>query len=114
MTSEKLQLGVITSPGDSPDKAMADVAELDLPTCQVAWPAENSLKQGEELKSAADRHGVQITTLWAGLPGRTVWNFVEGPATIGLVPTDMRNRRAAALTNAAADDSGHRRGQRGD
>ncbi len=26
MTSEKLELGVITSPGDSPDQAMADVA----------------------------------------------------------------------------------------
>ncbi len=74
MTSQKLELGVITSPGDSPDEAMANVAGLGLPTCQVSWPAENSLKQAEELKQAADRHGVQISTLWAHLPGRTVWN----------------------------------------
>ncbi len=101
MTSQKLQLGVITSPGRSPDQAMAKVAELGLPTCQVSWPAENSLEQAEELKQAADRHGVQISTLWSHLPGRTVWNFLEGPATIGVVPPDMRNRRTAALINAA-------------
>jgi len=101
MTSQKLQLGVITSPGHSPDEAMANVAGLGLPTCQVTWPAENSLEQGQELKSAADRHGVQITTLWAMPSGRMVWNFLEGPTTIGLVPADMRNRRTAALINAA-------------
>ncbi len=101
MTSQKLELGVITSPGDSPDEAMASVAGLGLPTCQVSWPAEGSLAQAEELRSAADRHDVRITTLWAHLPGRTVWNFTEGPATIGLVPPDMRNRRTAALINAA-------------
>ncbi len=101
MTSQKLELGVITTPGVSPDQVMADVANLDLPTCQVSWPADNSLEQGEELKRAADRHGVQITTIWAQLPGRTIWNFVEGPATIGVVPADMRSRRTEALINAA-------------
>ena len=101
MASEKLELGVITSPGRSPDQAMAKVAELGLPTCQVSWPAENNLEQGEELRQAADRHGVRITTLWAVPPGRMVWNFVEGPTTIGIVPADMRNRRTEALINAA-------------
>ncbi len=51
MTSQKLELGVITSPGDSPDRAMADVADLGLRTCQVSWPAENSLEQGASSKA---------------------------------------------------------------
>jgi len=46
---------------------------------------------------AADENDIEITTLWTGLPGRYVWNFVEGPETIGLVPSHTREVRLKAL-----------------
>ena len=101
MAGQKLELGVIVAITDSVDEAMAKVADLGLPSCQVAWPPGYGLEQGQELRAAADRHGIRITTLWAQLSGRTVWDFVEGPVTIGLVPPDMRNQRTLTLQDAA-------------
>ena len=103
MSDDKLQLGVIVSVMDSVDKAEAEmrkVAQLGLPTCQVAWPAENSREQAQQLRAAADEHRIEITTLWAHPPGRAVWDFMEGPTTIGLVPRDTRNQRTLAYQNA--------------
>ena len=104
MTDDKLQLGVIVSvmgAVDKADAAMAKVADLGLPTCQVAWLGESSLADGEKLRAAADKYGITITTRWVHPPGRTVWNFTEGPTTIGLVPRATRNQRTPAFLNAA-------------
>jgi sugar phosphate isomerase/epimerase len=39
--------------------------------------------------------------VWAGLSGPAVWNFTQGPATIGLVPDEHRRTRIAELKRAA-------------
>jgi sugar phosphate isomerase/epimerase len=44
---------------------------------------------------------VRAGSFWAGWPGPRVWNFVEGPATLGLVPPEHRAMRVAALCKAA-------------
>lgn len=36
-----------------------------------------------------------------GLPGRHVWDFLEGPVTIGLVPPGLRAQRLAVLKRGA-------------
>jgi sugar phosphate isomerase/epimerase len=51
--------------------------------------------------AASERYGVEVTTIWAGGPGPAVWNFIEGPATIGLVPPQYRPERVAALKAGA-------------
>ena len=45
--------------------------------------------------------GVAITTFWAGYTGPRVWNFTEGPKTIGLVPLRYRAQRLLELKQAA-------------
>ncbi len=101
MSDEKLKLGVMVHIHTTPDEAMEKVAALGLETGQVGWPAGGTLERGRELKGAADRHGVIVTTLWAALPGPAVWNFIEGPITIGLVPPGYRAERVEALKQAA-------------
>ncbi len=101
MAQEKLMLGVMVHLHGTPDEAMKKVADLGLPSCQLGWPPNSSIETGEALKAAADRHGITVTTLWAALPGRTVWNFTEGPITIGLVPPETRAERTEALKQAA-------------
>src|SRR6185312_15834860 len=48
-------------------------------------------------REAAQAAGVAISTFWGGVPGRRVWDFVEGPTTIGLVPPGNRTAGIDAL-----------------
>jgi sugar phosphate isomerase/epimerase len=101
MGDDKLRLGVMTHIATTPDDAMSKVAEQGLDTCQCMWPPYGSLELAQELKASADRYGVTISTLWAGLPGPATWDFIEGPITIGLVPVEYRWDRVQALCHAA-------------
>jgi sugar phosphate isomerase/epimerase len=98
-----LRLGVIVSFHEEPEKELRKVADFGLPTCQVAtWdPALYTDGNGERLRQACADCGVEITTLWTGYPGPQVWDFVDGPATIGFVPPEYREMRVAALVRGA-------------
>ncbi len=101
MSDQKLKLGVMVHLHGDAQQAMKKVADLGLPTCQLGWPPGMTVEQGKEVRKVADDYGVEITTLWAALPGIAVWNFIEGPITIGLVPPDWRALRVQALEQAA-------------
>ena len=101
MSEDKLKLGVMVHLHGKPEEAIRKVADLGLPTCQLGWPPNLTIEQGLEVKRIADDYGVEITTLWAALPGIAVWNFIEGPITIGLVHEDWRALRVQALEQAA-------------
>ena len=98
-----LKLGVIVSLAEGPEAAIENVAAFDLPSCQVScWNVDlYTDTNAARLRGAADAARVQITTLWAGWPGRKVWNFVEGPTTIGVVPPETRAERILALKRGA-------------
>jgi len=52
-------------------------------------------------KQTVEENKVEITTLWTGFSGKAVWNFTEGPLTIGLVPLDKREARLKELRKAS-------------
>lgn len=99
----KLPIGVLVSLVPEPEPEIRKVVDLGLRSCQVAsWdPATWTDATGEKLVKAARKHGVTITTFWSGYPGPATWNFVDGPATIGLVPPTFRAMRTKALRQAA-------------
>lgn len=97
----KLKIGVMTHIRTTPEEALRPIKELGLETCQVGWGPNKTVADGKALKDAADALGMTITTLWAALPGPAVWNFIEGPVTIGLVPPEWRAERVEALKRAA-------------
>ncbi|MHB8994371.1 MAG: sugar phosphate isomerase/epimerase family protein [Armatimonadota bacterium] len=98
----KLMIGVMLHlRGDDPAESINKVKSLGLPSCQLGWPANTPLETGQALQAAAKAADVTVTTLWASLPGPSVWNFTEGPSTIGLVPEEYRADRVKALQNAA-------------
>ncbi len=99
--ADKLQIGVMLSARPTADEAMEKVADLGLTACQVHWSASGSLEAAQELRAAADNYGINIATLWAMPTGRMVWDFLQGPATIGLVPPATRSQRTAELIQAA-------------
>lgn len=95
MTNE---IGVMVSlRKDGP--AMQAAADFGLKTCQLVswdqslWTSDNAAA----VRAARDRLGVGISAFWAGVPGPAVWNFVQGPETLGIVPPAYRAERVAAL-----------------
>ena len=102
--SGRFELGIITRLQDSADEAVRRVSEFGLPTCQLTTddPALYTPATADQVRAAAEKYQVAVTTHWAHAPGRRVWNFYDGPLTLGLVPPETREERLAALQQAAA------------
>lgn len=96
-----LRLGLIIGIGRDPDAAMGKVHNLGLPTCQVHI-GQTDRELVARLRQALDKYNIEATSVVVGGPGREVWNFYEGPLTIGLVPRETREARIAHL-KAASD-----------
>jgi L-ribulose-5-phosphate 3-epimerase len=95
-----LRLGLILGIGRDPEAAMKKVHDLGLPTCQVYVEViEDNLAGG--LRQALDKYQIEATSLVVGGPGKEVWNFYDGPLTIGLVPRETRDARIAHIKKAS-------------
>ena len=99
-----LKLGIIVSLTEGVDACLDRVVAFGLPTCQVQLPASLALSDAlaDELRSGAGARGVEITTIWTHCRDGQIWNFVDGPSTIGLVPPSTR-RAAIDRLKAGAD-----------
>jgi len=99
----KLRLGMIARLERKPENEIVKVRSLSFVTCQVVcWDMDLYNRDvAHRLKQAAETNKIEVTTLWAGLPGMYVWDFIEGPGTIGLVPPRTRRMRLKALKKAS-------------
>ncbi len=95
-----LRLGLIIGIGKDPDAAMARVRDLGLPTCQV-YVEEIETDLAGRLRQALNKYQIEATSLVVGGPGKEVWDFYQGPLTIGLVPRETRGARVAHLKKAS-------------
>ena len=95
-----LRLGLIIGVGKDPYASMAKVHDLGLPTCQ-AFVDDFERGLAERLRQALDKHGIEVTSLVVGGPGKEVWDFYQGPLTIGLVPRETRAARIAHIKKAS-------------
>jgi L-ribulose-5-phosphate 3-epimerase len=95
-----LRLGLILGIGRDPNDAIAKVHDLGLPTCQVFVDEIDSVLAGR-LRQALDKYQIEATSLVVGGPGKEVWDFYDGPLTIGLVPRETREARIAHIKKAS-------------
>ncbi|HKW62758.1 MAG TPA: sugar phosphate isomerase/epimerase family protein [Candidatus Acidoferrum sp.] len=95
-----LRLGLIIGIGKDPDAAMAKVRDLGLPTSQV-FVDEFEMELVGKLRQALEKHQIEATSLVVGGPGKEVWDFYQGPLTIGLVPRETRAARIAHIKKAS-------------
>jgi len=78
------------------------VEEFGLDACQLVnwdmslWDEERAVNVRRE----AESKGIVISALWAGVPGPDVWDFIQGPDVLGLVPPKYRAERVASLKDA--------------
>src|SRR6266576_2308021 len=95
-----LRLGLIIGIGKDPDAAMAKDRDLGLPTSQV-FVDEFDMALVGRLRQALEKHQIEATSLVVGGPGKEVWDFYQGPLTIGLVPRETRAARIAHIKKAS-------------
>jgi sugar phosphate isomerase/epimerase len=98
-----IRLGVVVrvAKGQNPREAVARVHELGLPTCQIGFVEQVSAGTVKQLKDALAEFNIEATAMLAAIPGPAVYNFYEGPETIGLIPAATRRMRVEALKSTA-------------
>jgi len=101
-TSSPLRLGVVVwvGQGQSIESAIQRVQALGLPTCQIGFECLTP-EVAAPLKNALAKYGIEATALSEHGPGPRVFDFYEGPRTIGIVPRATRKARIRNLKLAA-------------
>jgi sugar phosphate isomerase/epimerase len=95
-------LGVVVwiGEGESIDSAVAGVRALGLRACQIGF-VQLTHEVAVPLKNALARYEVEATAFSEHGPGVRVFDFYQGPKTIGIVPQDTREARIRNLKLAA-------------
>lgn len=98
----KPRLGVVVgvSGKEPPDAAIARVKAFGLTCCQVGV-GMSPAGLAETLKAALDKYQIEATAVMTLGEGKMVWDFYQGPLTIGLVPPQTRAARIEALKRAS-------------
>ena len=98
----KPRLGVVVgvSGKETPDAAIAKVKGFGLTCCQVGVGTAPATL-AEPLKAALTKYQVEATAVMTLGPGKMVWDFYQGPSTIGIVPPQTRSARMDALKRAS-------------
>jgi sugar phosphate isomerase/epimerase len=97
-----LRLGVVlwVGKGQSIESAIQGVHALGLPTCQIGFE-HLTAEVSAPLKNALAKYGVEATALSEHGPGQRVFDFYDGPGTIGIIPRATREARIRNLKLAA-------------
>lgn len=100
----KIGVCVVYSNIEEMPKKFKDLKEQGFDNCQLisweppTWTDENL----EEIKRLVKEYDITISAFWCGWEGApAVWNFYEGPKTLGLVPPEYREMRIKNLCDGA-------------
>lgn len=74
-------------------------SSIGITNCQLCcW--DKSLftnAMAEKVKETSKQYQIEITALWCGWEGPHIWNFYDGPTTLGIVPPAYRMQRMQML-----------------
>ncbi len=95
---------VIVHCDDGLEDKFKAASEQGFDNCQfISWtPAWWTEAEAAKIASYCEKYGIEITAFWCGWEGPNVWDFYEGPLTLGLVPTTYRYARMKNLSAGAA------------
>ena len=95
-----MEIGVVIHyDADSLEEKFKKAAEVGFRVCQlICWtPRERTEADAALVRELCQKYAVRISTYWAGWTGGGIWNFVDGPTTLGIVPPATREERMADL-----------------
>ena len=99
-----MELGLMISPAKAPEETIRTVNELGFRACFLSldgYIGQFTPAAADQLGHLLAKYGVRATTVEVVGPPPLMWNFLQGPSTIGLVPRKTRGARIAALTDAS-------------
>lgn len=94
-----MKIGVLFQLENNIDAEMRKISEIGLHSCQITcWNMDIMTQaKAEEVKAASAKYDVAVSTFWCGYSGDRVWNFIDGPRTLGIVPEATRETRVQEL-----------------
>jgi L-ribulose-5-phosphate 3-epimerase len=95
-----MALGLMIQPAPDPEATIARVKELGFSNCFLgldSYIGKYNAALAQKFRVLLDKYGVSVTAVEIVGPGKLVWNFLDGPSTIGLVPRNTRAARIDAL-----------------
>ena len=98
-----MKVGVMTSLSANIEEKIANIKKLGLDNCQLNCWNEPFLTDEyvEKVKKALADNDFTITAFWAGWCYPRVWDFYDGPLTLGLVPREYRHARMNTILKGA-------------
>lgn len=93
-----MEIGVINGLKNDGD-CFGHVSQFGLNVCQLVSfePGYATPEMAKKVAQHAQTANVRICGMWGGYPPPRVWNFIEGPSTIGVVPEAYRAERVEIL-----------------
>jgi len=91
----KMKIGVLVNLDNNVEAEIKKVRDLGLYSCQLScWNMNMYTDEiAARVNKATKEYGVTVSTVWGGWQGPGVWDFYDGPVTLGLVPVDFRYAR---------------------
>jgi L-ribulose-5-phosphate 3-epimerase len=95
-----MALGLLISPYGAPEATIKRVRDLGFSNCFLSldgYIGKFTQDAAKQIRGLLDKYSLAATTVEVVGPGPLVWDFLEGPSTIGLVPPKTRAARIDAL-----------------
>lgn len=95
-----MAVGLIIQPANGPEESIRHVHELGMTNCFLSldgYLGRYSNHLAQQLRGLLEKYSVTPTAAEVVGPGPLIWDFLHGPATIGLVPRATRTARMDAL-----------------
>jgi L-ribulose-5-phosphate 3-epimerase len=96
----RLGLVVKVAKGGTSEDVIKRVHDLGIHTCQIFYE-ELNLREVAPLMAALKKYGVEVSAVSEHNPGPRIFDFYDGPRTIGIIPPEYRRARIDALKRAA-------------
>jgi L-ribulose-5-phosphate 3-epimerase len=97
---EPMAVGLLIQPANGPEESIRRVHELGMTNCFLSldgYLGHYSEDLARQLRGLLEKYSVTPTAAEVVSPGPLVWDFLQGPSTIGLVPRATRTARMDAL-----------------
>jgi len=94
-----MYLGVMTHLDETICEQIKNVRDMGFGSCQLCcWePKFFTDEMAKKVLDVCEENDVKISTFWCGWSGAGVWNFYDGPHTLGIVPETHRFQRTREL-----------------
>jgi len=98
-----MKIGVFIVLSNEVEAEFKKAHDMGFSYCQLAcW--EEELMNDENaaiVNECCEKYGIKISSFWCGWKGPAVWDLVEGPITLGLVPVTYRFERMKELMHGS-------------